>query len=122
MLANRPLFSYFLACIALVVCWQCGTWLSLLIPLPGALLGLLLLFAGLVLLKEVPHALQRVAQFIVLHLLVLFVPATMGVIYYADQLQTHLWLLISAILVSTVLSLAITAVICQWQQRHGATN
>ncbi|MFT4789803.1 MAG: putative effector of murein hydrolase LrgA (UPF0299 family), partial [Paraglaciecola sp.] len=36
---------------------------------------------------------------------------------YVEQLKAHLWTIIAAIVVSTVLSLLITAGICQWQQR-----
>lgn len=118
MLVVRQSIGYLLAISALLGCWQGGAWLSLLIPLPASLLGLLLLFGALVLLKDIPKALHSVSQFIVLHMLVLFVPATMGVIYYADQLQTHLWLFVSAVVVSTLLSLIITAGIWQWHQRH----
>lgn len=114
MLVIRYLVAFFV----LVGCWQCGVWLSLLVPLPPALLGLLLLVSALLCLGKVPKALHRVAQFMVLHLLLLFIPATMAVFLYAEQLKAHLWTIIAAIVVSTVLSLLITAGICQWQQRR----
>jgi holin-like protein len=112
------IIRYSLAFLVLIGCWQCGVWLSQLVPLPPALLGLLLLVSALLWLGQVPKALHRVAQFMVLHLLLLFIPATMGVLFYAEQLKAHLWTIIAAILISTVLSLLITAGICQWQQRR----
>ncbi|MFT6896004.1 MAG: holin-like protein [Paraglaciecola sp.] len=118
MQSTMLVIRYLLAFLVLVGCWQCGVWLSLLVPLPSALLGLLLLVSALLWLGQVPKALHRVAQFMVLHLLLLFIPATMGVVLYVEQLKAHLWTIIAAILVSTVLSLLITAGICQWQQRR----
>ncbi|MFQ3235127.1 MAG: holin-like protein [Paraglaciecola sp.] len=116
--STRLSIRYLLAFLVLVGCWQCGVWLSLFVPLPPALLGLLLLASALLCLGHVPKALHTVAQFMVLHLLLLFIPATMGVVMYVEELKAHLGTIIAAIVVSTVLSLLITAGICQWQQRR----
>ncbi|ABG41800.1 LrgA [Paraglaciecola sp. T6c] len=112
--------KYTLALLSLVGLWFVGLGLSTFIPLPASLLGLLVLLLGLMWLKRVPSALLKVSQFVLGHMLVLFVPATMGVLLYAEKLADNLLWLILSIVVSTVLSLGITAWICQrlWQSTN----
>lgn len=109
--------KYILALMSFVGLWFVGLSLSAFIPLPASLLGLLVLLLGLMWLKRIPPALLKVSQFVLGHMLVLFVPATMGVLLYAEKLADNLLWLILSIVVSTVLSLGITAWICQrlWQ-------
>ena len=103
-----------MAFVALLACWQCGRWLSLLIPLPSALLGLLLLLSLLFLLGRVPRPLQTVSQFLLLHLSLFFVPAAMGIFFFAQRLQQHLWVFLLVIVFTTVLSLGLTAWFSQY--------
>ena len=90
-----------------------GLGLSTFIPLPASLLGLLVLLLGLVWLKRIPHALLTVSQFVLGHMLVLFVPATMGILLYGETLADNLLWLVLSIVISTLISLGITAWVCQ---------
>ncbi|MFT4994007.1 MAG: holin-like protein [Paraglaciecola sp.] len=105
-----------IAFIGLIFFWQCGRYLSLIIPLPGALLGLLLLLIILLCFDRAPRSLEAVSQFLLLHLSLFFVPAAMGILFYAEQLQAHLWLFLLAIVSSTVFSIGLTAWFSQYIQ------
>jgi holin-like protein len=96
----------------LVFCQFAGEALAraLALPLPGPVLGLLLLLAGLVLRArlgrgEPPAELKATAQGLLGHLGLLFVPAGVGVVTQLDVLGAN-WLPIAvAIVVSTFLGL-----------------
>ena len=81
------------------------------LPLPGPVLGLLFLLAGLMLRDRLghggpPEALQTTANGLLGHLGLLFVPAGVGVVTQLDVLRAN-WLAIGvSILVSTFLGLA----------------
>ncbi|GAC35015.1 CidA/LrgA family protein [Paraglaciecola polaris] len=115
--------KYALALTTLVGFWGAGLGLSPFIPLPASLLGLLLLLLGLVWLKRIPSALLRVSQFVLGHMLILFVPATMGILLFAEKLADNLLWLVLSIMLSTLVSLGVTAWICQRQwQNHAHAN
>lgn len=109
----------FAAFLALVLCLFVGQWLSTLLPLslPGPLLGLLLLFFALLLLGHVPRSLDRLCQLMLQHLSILFVPATLGVILYKDEFAQHGVLIVVALLVSTFVSLLLTAWLSQYLEK-----
>ena len=98
-----------LAFMTLLVFWLLGYGLSYFIALPAALLGLLLLFIGLVFLGRVPKALAHVSQFCLRHLSVFFIPPLVAAWFYAQQLGDNLWLFLLAILLSTFVSLCLTS-------------
>ena len=104
-----------LAFACLVAFYGLGEWIkqAFLIPLPGALIGLLLLFIMLMLIRKVPATLQTTSQFLLRHLSIFFIPATLSVILFKDSLLQHFWLISATLVGSTLLSLAISAVICQ---------
>lgn len=79
------------------------------LPVPGPVVGMVLLFAGLVFHGACPRELAKVSDTLLTHLSLLFVPAGVGVMLHAGLL-THEWLAISvALAVSTLLTIAITA-------------
>lgn len=112
-------FKYALALLSLVGLWFIGLGLSTFIPLPASLLGLLVLLLSLIWLKRIPNALLIVSQFVLGHMLVLFVPATMGILLYAETLADNLLWLVLSIVISTLISLGITGWVCQrlWQAK-----
>ena len=78
------------------------------LPLPGPVVGLLLLLAGLAVRGRAGPALTETADGLLRHLALLFVPAGVGVVTQRDALEAD-WLAITvAILVSTALGLAAT--------------
>ncbi|MGS2720709.1 CidA/LrgA family protein [Paraglaciecola aestuariivivens] len=93
----------------LLVFWGLGLGLSQVIALPPALLGLLLLFATLLVLGRVPQPLMLVSQFCLRHLSLFFIAPLLAAGYYFEQLADRWWLFAVAIAFSTFLSLLLTA-------------
>jgi len=98
-----------LAFATLILFWCLGYGLSHYLALPPALLGLLLLFIGLLCLGRVPKALAHVSQFCLRHLSLFFIPPLVAAWFYAEQLGDKLWLFLFAIMLSTFVSLCLTA-------------
>jgi putative effector of murein hydrolase LrgA (UPF0299 family) len=78
------------------------------IPLPGPVVGMALLFGGLLWRGGVPETLGRTSDGLLEHLSLLFVPAGVGVMTHLSLLE-HEWLPISvALVVSTLLTITVT--------------
>lgn len=78
---------------------------------PGPVLGLLLLLAFLCLRGQVDTDLAAVADGFRQHLGLLFVPASVGVLLFLPELQTHALAVTTALLVSVILTIAVTAIV-----------
>jgi holin-like protein len=79
------------------------------LPLPGPVLGLLLLFLMLTVRGEVARPLRDTANGVLQHFSILFVPAGAGVLLHGSRIGQD-WLPLAAALVgSTVLSIGVTA-------------
>ncbi len=103
----------------LLVCQLVGEVLAQLLrlPLPGPVIGMAILFAGLLLRGEVPEGLQQTSRGLLDHLSLLFVPAGVGVMLHLSLVERE-WLPISAALVgSTVLTIAVTATVMRLLDR-----
>jgi holin-like protein len=89
------------------------------LPVPGPVIGMVLLFAGLQARRawrpqsapatELPVGI--VSAFLLAHLSLLFVPAGVGIISHVPTLLAHGVGLVAALVVSTALSLAVTALV-----------
>lgn len=78
------------------------------IPLPGPVVGMALLFGGLLLRGGIPEGLGRTGDALLENLSLLFVPAGVGVMTHLSLLENE-WLPISlALIVSTLLTIAVT--------------
>ena len=87
-------------------------------PIPGPVAGMALLFAALLLRNKAPDALTVAAVGLGQHLSLLFVPAGVGVMMYVAQV-TDEWLpIVAALVVSTVLAIAATALTFAWLVRR----
>lgn len=113
-LPENPL-SAVIAFAVLVLAWFAGSVAisAFSLPVPAPLIGMFLVFSGLVVMRKVPEGLDRVAQFLLRHLSVMFVPATLAVLLYVDKLKTHGLLLIASLVVTTAISLVITTLIAR---------
>ncbi len=79
------------------------------IPLPGPVIGMAILFFGLMIRGGVPEPLQQSTKAILDHLSLLFVPAGVGVMLYLPLIADE-WLPISsAIIFGTLVTIAATA-------------
>ena len=93
---------------------------ALSIPVPGPVLGMVLLFLFLLWRGAVPETLSATADGLLRHLSLLFVPAGVGVMLHARLLGED-WLAIGvALVVSTVLTIAVTAMMMAWLTRNDA--
>lgn len=92
------------------------------VPVPGPVAGMALLFGALALRGSIPDALADAADGLAKHLSLLFVPAGVGVMLYVRQIATE-WVPIAvAIAVSTVLAIAVTALVFQRLSRRVPRN
>jgi putative effector of murein hydrolase LrgA (UPF0299 family) len=91
-------------------------------PLPGPVLGMLLLFFLLLARGRSWSELDTAADVILRNLSLLFVPAAVGVIQHTATLGTHWVALGAALLVSTVLTLTVTAIVFRAVVRMTATH
>lgn len=96
------------------------------LPMPGPVVGLLLLFAGLLVTQKFTSLsagsindteLGRATGGLLQHLSLLFVPAGVGVIDYLGLLSSYGAVLFLALFVSTALSLAVTALVFAFVKR-----
>jgi holin-like protein len=79
--------------------------------IPGPVLGLLLLLTYLCLKGQVNSDLALVADSFRQHLGLLFVPASVGVLLFLPELQTHALAVGTALIVSVILTIAVTAIV-----------
>ena len=78
------------------------------LPIPGPVLGMVILFIGLMIRGKVPYELSTVSGGLLQHLSLLFVPAGVGIMLHASLLAKYWQALIVALLVSTVVTIVVT--------------
>jgi len=83
------------------------------VPLPGPVAGMILLFVFLLINGKVPAELENVSKGLLNNLSLMFVPAGVGIMAHFDLLRGNLWPLFLAILISTVLTIVVTALVMQ---------
>lgn len=85
---------------------------------PGAVIGMVLLFAFLVLRRHVPRRLDWTSQGLLHYMPILFVPAGVGVMQEFGLIAKE-WLPISAsVILSSVITIAFTGIVMQICLRH----
>ena len=114
--------SPFLAGITWLVLFQCaGEAIAYVfgIPIPGPVLGMVLLFAVLRVRDRIPEGIGAAAEGLARHLSLLFVPAGVGVIAYTARLQSEGIAIAAALLISAPLTLAAAALTFNALARSG---
>lgn len=84
---------------------------ALAVPVPGPVLGMALLAALMMLKAPLPSELGGTADGLLKHLSLLFVPAGVGVVQQLDRLGGEAVRLIVVIVLSTAITLAVTALV-----------
>lgn len=84
------------------------------LALPGSVIGMLLLLAWLALIPRERPTLTAVTSWLTAHLAVMFVPAAVGLIEEGDILAAQGIGLVVATVTSTVLTMAVTAIVFRW--------
>lgn len=84
-----------------------GDWIShsMDIPVPGSIIGMLLLLCYLIIKGNISKPLADTAQSLFPYLPLLLIPASVGVIQYGDLLREEGLAVISALVISAVASL-----------------
>ena len=92
-----------------------GTVLNvLLVPmLPGPIIGLLLLFAALLLRGSASESLQVAASSLLRYLPLLLVPPAVGVMVYTEAILQDFWAIVGVLVISLLISLVFTGWLMQ---------
>lgn len=99
---------------AILLVFQClgeGLVFALGLPVPGPVIGMLLLFGALVASPRMLAAMEATATELLRHLSLLFVPAGVGIMVSASIVRGHWLAVIVSIIGSTVLTLVVTALV-----------
>jgi holin-like protein len=88
------------------------------LPIPGPVLGMALLLAALLVRGRASEPMTATAEGLARHLSLLFVPAGTGVMLHVTRIEAEWVPIVAAIVVSTVLALATTALTFQWLVRR----
>lgn len=91
-------------------------WFGL--PVPGPVLGMVFLFATLVVRGGAPQYLKDTSSTLLQHLSLLFVPAGAGVMVHFARLEGEWLPIVASLLVSTLLTIAVTALVLRIFLRH----
>ncbi|PNU01820.1 CidA/LrgA family protein [Novosphingobium guangzhouense] len=105
----------------LLVCQLTGEAIHRLtgLPLPGAVIGMVLLLAWLALVPRERPTLTAVSAWLTAHLAVMFVPAAVGLVDEGAALSLYGVGLVVATVTSTLLTLVVTALVFRWSlARH----
>ncbi|WP_179400946.1 CidA/LrgA family protein [Burkholderia guangdongensis] len=103
-----------LRALAVLLTFQClGEGVSYLfgLPVPGPVIGMLLLFGFVLLRPGVADAVEPTALELLRHLSLLFVPAGVGIMTSAARLRGEVIAVGAALVVSTTLAIAVTALV-----------
>lgn len=98
--------------LTLILCCQLAGELFVVatgLPVPGPVVGMGLLFAGLVVSGGIPDGLAHVADTLLTNLSLLFVPAGVGVMLHAGLIGADIVPISVALVVSTLATIAVTA-------------
>jgi putative effector of murein hydrolase LrgA (UPF0299 family) len=87
------------------------------LPVPGPLIGMLLLFGALLVRGGLPPALGEAAASLLRHLMLLFIPAVTGVMMYFDRIAREWLPLLAACLLGVIVTMAVTAFVLGWMLR-----
>lgn len=87
------------------------------IPVPGPVIGMLMLFITLLLKGRATPALESASNGLLSHLSLLFVPAGVGIMAHFDRIATEWLPIVVSLLLSTVLTMIVTALTMQVSAR-----
>ena len=104
----------FLQGISLLLIYQLGGELSvslLDIPVPGPVIGMVMLFFTLVVRGSSTKSLDSSSSALLSHLSLLFVPAGVGIMVHFDRIVNEWQAISTALILSTIITMAATALI-----------
>ncbi|MDJ1184420.1 CidA/LrgA family protein [Roseofilum sp. BLCC_M143] len=92
------------------------------IPFPGPVLGMVLLFMFLLIKGSIPAELNKISGVLLNNLSLMFVPAGVGIMVHFELLSSDLWPLSIALVISTGLTIAVTALVMTWIGKKNRTD
>jgi holin-like protein len=112
------------ALMALLACQVAGELVArlLTLPVPGPVIGTILLFVLLLIRGRVPDALRDVARGLLTHLSLLFVPAGVGIIQHLDRIRAEWIGILAALIGSTMLTMVVAVVVFRTVSRLTSTD
>jgi len=87
------------------------------LPVPGPVLGMLMLFCWLLARPNEVDALAPTAMEFLKHLSLLFIPAGVGIMVHAQRVAAEWLPLLAALVISAAVSLVVTALVLKWLQK-----
>ena len=104
----------------LLLCQLAGEILVRLLgwPVPGPVIGMALLFFGLMVRGRVPPELEKTTSGLLRYLSLLFIPAGVGVVAHWRLISTALAPVIAAITVATLVTIGVTGWVTQSLRNH----
>ncbi|MGB3290050.1 MAG: CidA/LrgA family protein [Burkholderiaceae bacterium] len=91
------------------------------LPLPGPLIGMLLMLAALMAYGRVPAGLRDACHHILKHLMLLFIPAVSGIMVYFGTLEREWIPFLLACVVGVALTIVVTALTFRWMLKRTGT-
>lgn len=91
---------------------------GLAVPVPGPVLGMVVLLVGLIMHGRVPASLRQTGEGLLRYLTLLFVPAGVGLMVHVDLIRDDFWALLAALVASTAITLAVTAKVLDLMSRR----
>jgi len=88
-------------------------------PVPGPVVGMVLLFVGLLWYGRIPASLESTGGGLLRYLSLLFVPAGVGLIAHLDRIAANLAAIAAPVLVGTLITILVTGWVVQLLQRGG---
>jgi putative effector of murein hydrolase LrgA (UPF0299 family) len=90
------------------------------LPLPGALAGMALLLAALIVKGRVPEPLERAANRLFRHMMLMFIPLVAGVAMHYERIAADWLPFVAACAGGAAITIAVTALTLQWLLRRSA--
>lgn len=94
-----------------------GLAYALALPIPGPVIGMVLLFCYLLVRRGAAEKLAPTTLEFLRHLSLLFVPAGVGIMVHAQRVAAEWLPIAAALVVSTAVSLVVTAYVLKWLQK-----
>ena len=85
---------------------------------PGAVIGMALLFVGLCIRGTAPSALIKASQSLIPLLGLMFLPASTGLFFLGTAFNNQWTAILCAIILGSILSLLFNGVVVKWLSRH----
>lgn len=92
------------------------------VPLPGPLIGMLLLLGALMAYGRVPQGMRDTCHHVLKHLMLLFIPPTAGIMLYFGPLEREWIPFLLACIVAAALAILVTGLTLRWMLKRSGRS